>query len=309
MIYTVTMNPSIDYTMDTDLVLGEVNRTRSEAIYPGGKGINVSLSLGRLGEETKALGFAAGRIGQTIREMLNDLQCPHELLELDGGRQSRINVKFKGTPETAVNGRGPELYEADMSRLLELLRAVTEKDTVVLSGWTQNVSFYVALLRQVSETGCVTVLDCTGEALWQCLSCRPFLVKPNLEELGALFGIDDLEYVEGIELAHQLQREGARNVLVSMGGNGAFLLTEQQELYSASACIGQVRNTVGAGDSLIAGFLTGLKKTGDFGEALRLGIAAGSATAFNDWLGTAEMTMELLKQVQVEKTTLGGVPS
>lgn len=303
-IYTITTNPSIDYTMDTDLVLGKVNRPRTEVIYPGGKGINVSLALRQLGEETKALGFAAGRIGQTIRDMLDDLQCPHNLLELGGGRQSRINVKFKGNPETAVNGFGPLLAEEDMVRLLDLLRGVKEEDMVVLSGWTKSIPFYVSILRQVSAAGCLTVLDCTGEAMWQCLSCRPFLIKPNLAELGALFGVEDLELMEGVDLARQLQREGARNVLVTMGGGGAFLLTEAQELYSANACIGQVRNTVGAGDSLIAGFLTGWKRTGDYSEALRLGVAAGCATAFSDWLGTKSETMELLDQIQVQRVPI-----
>ena len=303
-IYTITTNPSIDYTMDTDLVLGKVNRPRTEVIYPGGKGINVSLALRQLGEETKALGFAAGRIGQTIRDMLDDLQCPHNLLDLGGGRQSRINVKFKGNPETAVNGFGPLLAEEDMVRLLDLLRGVKEEDMVVLSGWTKSIPFYVSILRQVSAAGCLTVLDCTGEALWQCLSCRPFLIKPNLAELGALFGVEDLELMEGVDLARQLQREGARNVLVTMGGGGAFLLTEEQELYSANACIGQVRNTVGAGESLIAGFLTGWKRTGDYSEALRLGVAAGCATAFSDWLGTKSETMELLDQIQVQRVPI-----
>lgn len=303
-IYTITTNPSIDYTMDTDLVLGKVNRPRTEVIYPGGKGINVSLALRQLGEETKALGFAAGRIGQTIRDMLDDLQCPHNLLDLGGGRQSRINVKFKGNPETAVNGFGPLLAEEDMVRLLDLLRGVKEEDMVVLSGWTKSIPFYVSILRQVSAAGCLTVLDCTGEAMWQCLSCRPFLIKPNLAELGALFGVEDLELMEGVDLARQLQREGARNVLVTMGGGGAFLLTEAQELYSANACIGQVRNTVGAGDSLIAGFLTGWKRTGDYSEALRLGVAAGCATAFSDWLGTKSETMELLDQIQVQRVPI-----
>ena len=304
MIYTITTNPSIDYTMDADLIPGRVNRARSEAIYPGGKGINVSLSLQRLGEETRALGFAAGHIGQTIRELLDDMGCPHTLLELSGGGQSRINVKFKGTPETAVNGMGPGLTETDARRLLELLREVKSTDAVVLSGWTQSIGFYVAILRQLAETGCMTVLDCAGEALWQCLCCRPFLVKPNLTELGALYGVEDLEYEEGVELAQQLQREGARNVLVSMGAMGAFLLTQNQDLYFANACTGQVCNTVGAGDSLVAGFLSGLRQTGDFAKALQMGVAAGGAAAFSEWLATKESILELMKQVHVEKVSM-----
>ena len=303
MIYTITTNPSLDYTVESEIVLGQINRTNSEVIYPGGKGINVSLSLQRLGEETRALGFAAGRIGQTIRDMLDDLGCPHTLLELSGG-QSRINVKVRGLVETAINGRGPDLGAGDLVRLLGLLQDVKRADTVVISGWAQNLAFYGSILQQLEETGCMTVLDCIGEALWQCLECHPFLIKPNLTELGALFGVEDLEYSEGVDLAHQLQLEGARNVLVSMGGGGAFLLTEARELYFANACSGRTINTVGAGDSLVAGFLTGLKQTGDFGKALQLGVAAGSATAFSDWLGTRELTMELMEQVRVEKSAV-----
>lgn len=303
MIYTITTNPSLDYTVETDLVPGQINRTRSEVIYPGGKGINVSISLQRLGQETRALGFAAGRIGQTIRDLLDDLHCPHTLLELEGGGQSRINVKVIGSLETAVNGRGPRLGERDMQNLLELLEDVGHDDVVVLSGWAQSIPFYISILQQVAATGCMTVLDCSGDALWQCLGCRPFLVKPNIVELGALFGMEDLDYGEAVELARQLQHEGARNILVSMGGAGAFLLTEDQDLYFANACLGKTRNTVGAGDSLIAGFLTGYRQPGGgFGEALRLGVAAGSATAFSEWLGTAEETMRLREQVHVEKT-------
>ena len=304
MIYTITTNPSLDYTVDADLVPGEVNRTRSEVIYPGGKGINVSIMLQRLGMETKALGFAAGHIGQAIRDLLDDLGCPHHLLELTGGGQSRINVKFTGKPETAVNGRGPDLSQEDMDRLLEMLGGVKKEDGAVLSGWAQSIPFYVSIMKLLSDTGCTTVLDCAGEALWQCLSCRPFLIKPNLQELGGLFGFEDLEFMEGVDLARQLQNEGARNVVVSMGAGGAFLLTEDQQLYSANACTGRVSNTVGAGDSLVAGILTGLERWGDFGRALQMGVAAGSATAFSGWLGTRALTEELMEQVKVEKIPL-----
>lgn len=304
LIYTITTNPSLDYTVEADLIPGQVNRTRSEAIYPGGKGLNVSIMLQRLDMETKALGFAVGHIGQAIRDLLDDLGCPHQLLELAGGGQSRINVKFTGQPETAVNGMGPELQQGDMSRLLELLDEIRKEDAVVLSGWTQSIPLYISILQRLASTGCNTVLDCSGEALWQCLGCRPFLVKPNLHELGALFGVDELEFAEGVELAHQLQHEGARNVLVSMGGEGAFLLTEDQRLFSANAVPGTVRNTVGAGDALIAGFLTGFHESSDFAEALRLGIAAGCATAFDEWLGSRESTYAVREYIRVEEVTV-----
>ena len=304
MIYTMTTNPSLDYTVEADLIPGRVNRTRSEAIYPGGKGINVSLCLQRLGMETRVLGFAAGRTGQAIRDMLDDLGCPQELLELSGGGQSRINVKFLGTaaqPETAVNGRGPQLGEADMVRLLARLEDLGPEDTLVVSGWAQSIPFYVDILERANAAGCLTALDCTGEALWQCLKCRPFLIKPNLSELGALFGVDDLDYLEGVELAAQVPREGARNVLVSMGPGGAFLLTEDQRLYLAPACGGKTHNTVGAGDALVAGFLTGLRQTEDFVQALRLGVAAGCAAAFSDWLPAGEEIWALVDKIQVEQ--------
>lgn len=303
MIYTITTNPSLDYAVEADLIPGRVNRTRSESIYPGGKGINVSLCLQRLGMETRALGFAAGRIGQAIRDMLDDLDCPHELLELSGGGQSRINVKFRGTasqPETAVNGRGPGLGEADLARLLARLEDLGPEDALVISGWAQSIPFYVSLLERANAARCLTVLDCTGEALWQCLKCRPFLIKPNLSELGALFGVDDLDYLEGVELAAQVQREGARNVLVSMGPGGAFLLTEDQRLYLAPACGGQARSTVGAGDALVAGFLTGLRQTEDFVQALQLGVAAGCAAAFSDWLPAGEEIRDMVDKIRVE---------
>ena len=301
MIYTITTNPSLDYTVEADLIPGQVNRTRSEAIYPGGKGINVSIMLQRLGMETRALGFAAGHIGQAIRDLLDDLGCPHQLLELSGGGQSRINVKFTGRPETAVNGLGPDLQQEDMNHLLELLDVVHREDSVVLSGWAQSIPLYISILQRLASTGCATVLDCSGEALWQCLGCRPFLIKPNLNELGSLFGVEDLEYAEGVELAHQLQHEGARNVLVSLGADGAFLLTEDQRLFSANAVPGTVRNTVGAGDALIAGFLTGFHESSDFAEALRLGIAAGCATAFDEWLGSRESTYAVREYIRVEE--------
>lgn len=308
MIYTVTTNPSLDYTVEAELIPGRVNRTRSEEIYPGGKGINVAVMLQRFGMESKALGFAAGRIGQMIRDLLDDLGCNHELIELDGDRQSRINVKVKGaahTPETAINGRGPELNEGDIDRIKALLQDVGPDDAVVISGWTRNIPFYLDLLERANAAGAMTVLDTAGEALWQCLKCRPYLIKPNIHELGALFGMDDLEDEEAFRLACHLQEEGARNVLVSLGARGAFLLTEDQQIYFANGVAGMPRNSVGAGDSLIAGFLTGLNRTENFARALRMGVAAGSATTFCDWLATEEQVTALLQEVKVKRIPFG----
>ena len=301
MVYTITTNPSLDYTVEADLIPGRVNRTRSEVIYPGGKGINVSVMLQRLGMPTVALGFAAGRIGQAIRELLDDLNCPHELLELSQGGQSRINVKFLGKEETAVNGRGPVPGQEDMDRLLEKVWDMGHADCLVVSGWTQTPAFYEQLLARAEAQGCTAVLDCTGQTLWQCLRYHPFLIKPNIHELGALFGVEDLEFEEAVVLACQLQNQGARNVMVSMGADGSFLLTEDRELFFANICAGTRCNSVGAGDSQIAGFLTGLRHTKDYETALRLGVAAGCATAYSPWIASKEDTMALFNQIRVEK--------
>lgn len=306
MIYTITTNPSLDYTIEAELVPGRVNRARSETIYPGGKGINVAIMLHRLGMEATALGFAAGRIGQAIRDLLDDQQVPHELIQLAEG-QSRINVKFRGTagmPETAVNGLGPRLTEEGMARMLERLQALRPDDCVVISGWAQSIPFYVDLLERANAAGSTTVLDCGGEALWQCLKCRPFLIKPNLAELGALFGVDDLELSEAIELAMRLQDEGARNVLVSMGSSGAFLLTEDRRLFTGDTCGGTVISTVGSGDAVVAGFLTGWQRTGDYVKALRLGVAAGCGCAFCDWLCSGDDVLSLVERIHVEEVAL-----
>lgn len=306
MIYTITTNPSLDYTVEADLAPGRVNRTRSETIYPGGKGINVAVMLHRLGMETTALGFAAGRIGQAIRDLLDDQQVPHELIQLAGG-QSRINVKFRSTagmPETAVNGLGPKLTREGMDRMLARLRTLSPEDCVVISGWAQSIPFYLDLLELANSAGATTVLDCSGEALWQCLKRRPILIKPNLTELGSLFGVEDLELSEAIELAMRLQDEGARNVLVSMGSSGAFLLTEDRRLFTADACSGTVISTVGSGDALVAGFLTGWKKTGDYVKSLRLGAAAGCGCAFCDWLCSGDDVLALVERIHVEEVTL-----
>lgn len=306
MIYTVTTNPSLDYVLEAELEPGRVNRARSEAIYPGGKGIIVAIMLHRLGIDVTALGFAAGRIGQAIRDLLDDQQVSHHLLTLPEG-QSRINIKFlgaRGTPETAVNGLGPQLTEDAMARMLEQLRELGPEDCVVISGWAQSIPFYLDMLELANGAGATTVLDCTGEALWQCLKRHPFLIKPNLTELGALFGVDDLEPAEAFDLAMRLQEEGARNVLVSMGSAGAFLLTEDHRLFSAAACDGKVISTVGSGDALVAGFLTGLLRTGDYSKALQMSVAAGCGCAFCDWLCSQDDVLALLDRIHVEEVAL-----
>lgn len=304
MVYTIATNPSLDYTVETDLVPGQINRSRGEYIVPGGKGINVALMLQRLGRNSKVVGFAAGHTGRTIRSMLDEMGCCHEFLEPVQRGESRINVKIPGDPETSINGMGPVLTDEDRDRLLKLLEGVTPDDCVVISGWTRHIQFYEKLLERAHAVGCTTVLDTSGEALWQCLKQRPFLIKPNIHELGELFGFEDLEDVEAVQLAARLQEEGARNVLVSMGRRGAFLLTEDHRLYNANAVVRHKISSVGAGDSVIAGFLVGLRETKDFPRALRLGVAAGCATVYNEWLASAEEVLAMVDNITVEELEL-----
>lgn len=304
MIYTITTNPSLDYTVETDLVLGQINRSRGEYIVPGGKGINVALMLQRLGRSSKVVGFAAGHTGRTIRSLLDELGCSNELLEPVQRGESRINVKIPGEPETSINGMGPVLTDEDRDRLLELLEDLTPDDCVVISGWTRHIQFYEKLLERAHACGCMTVLDTSGEALWQCLKQRPFLIKPNIHELGELFGFEDLEDVEAVQLAGRLQEEGARNVLVSMGRRGAFLLTEDHRLYNANAAVRHKVSSVGAGDSVIAGFLVGLRQSESFARALQLGVAAGCATVYNEWLASGEEVMSMVDSITVEELVL-----
>ena len=264
-----------------------MNRTRSEAIYPGGKGINVSLCLQRLGMETRALGFAAGRIGQAIRDMLDDLDCPHELLELSGGGQSRINVKFRGTasqPETAVNGRGPGLGEADLARLLARLEDLGPEDALVISGMGP-VHPLLCIPVGEGERGRVSDgigLHWGGPVAVPEVPALPHQAQPL--RAGSPLRVDDLDYLGGCGAGRPGPAGGGPECAGVHGPCGAFLLTEDQRLYLAPACGGQARSTVGAGDALVAGFLTGLRQTEDFVQALQLGVAAGCAAAFSDWL-------------------------
>ena len=303
MIYTVTLNPSLDYVVEGELLPGCVNRARRENIYPGGKGINVSLVLRQLGMETMALGFVAGHIGGVIEALLYDLDCPHKLLKLRDG-ESRINVKYMGQQETAINGCGPTLGEEDLIALLEQLKDADHGDWVVLSGWSQHPSFVQSILKTMRTSGCRTVVDCSGEALLQSLQYRPYLIKPNLQELGEVFNRRDLSFPESVMLAKELQDRGARNVLLTMGAEGAFLLTEAGELYTAASCPGEVRSTVGAGDATVAGFLTGLGEEMDLPRGLQMAVAAGCATAYTDWLGERREIMELVESIRVQKLPL-----
>ena len=298
MIYTVTFNPSLDYVVQVDdFAVGEINRTRTESIYPGGKGINVSLVLQNLGLSSVALGFTAGFSGAEIERLLQEAGCRCDFIAAKAG-YSRINTKIISGAETALNGQGPQLSEAELAALFNKLRRLTQDDVLVLAGSIPASlpnNIYEQILELLQPVGTRVVVDATGDLLLKVLKYRPFLIKPNHEELGEFFGRGPLLTEEEILAAAQkLQQQGARNVLVSRGANGALLLDENGKLHKQASPKGTLVNSVGAGDSMVAGFLAGYLQTQDYDAALRLGVAAGSASAFKAWLATREDVEKIL---------------
>ncbi len=291
MIYTVTLNPSLDYVVSVgDFKERSLNRTDNEVIMPGGKGINVSIVLKRFGMKSTALGFLAGFTGEEIRRRLDYEGVANDFIDLKGGC-SRINVKvLANNGETEINGRGPSMSVKELDLLIDKIRDLPETDTLVLSGSvpaSMPRDSYRRILDAVSkEGGCRTVLDTGGSFLRELIPYRPFLIKPNRDELKELFHTNINGRDDALKYAKELQKKGARNVLVSLGGDGAVLVTESGEEYSMDAPKGNVVNTVGSGDSMVAGFLTGLSGTDDYQKAFLMGIAAGSAAAFS--MGTAD---------------------
>ena len=298
MIYTVTFNPAIDYVVHTGgLVLGSVNRASSESMFFGGKGINVSIVLAELGVRSIALGFTAGFTGEAIENGVRAMGIETDFIRLPEGN-SRINVKIKFGEETELNGQGPDIDTASLEKLFARLDGLSEGDTLILAGSIPKSlppDVYERILKRLSGREIRTVVDASGELLMNVLKYRPFLIKPNDQELGELFGVK-IESKEDVVLYGSKLRElGARNVLVSMAGEGAVLLDENGGVHRSAACRGTVRNSVGAGDSMLAGFVSGIEKGFDY--ALRLGTACGGATAFSDGLASREQIDELLGQI------------
>lgn len=297
MIYTVTFNPALDYVvwMDT-LRPGEINRTQNEAIQYGGKGINVSTVLTALGVDNVALGFLAGFTGRALEEGLRSQGIRSDFIWLPEGL-TRINVKVKGGKETEINGRGPTVDAAALRALQDKLDRLDAGDILVISGSVPAAlshDVYEQILARLEDRGIQFVVDTTRDLLCSALPYHPFLIKPNNLELGEIFGKTPTTDTEIRHCAAQLQEKGARNVLVSMAGDGSLLLDERGGCYRLGVPKGTVRNSVGAGDSMVAGFLAGWLEKGDYAYAQRLGAAAGSATAFSDGLATREAVMTLL---------------
>ncbi len=299
MVYTVTFNPAIDYVVHIgEMNLGGVNRSVAEEMYFGGKGINVSIVLNELGIRSKALGFKAGFTGDAIEKGVAAMGIETDFVRLKKGN-SRINVKIKSGEETELNGQGPDIDAKDLQMLFGKLDQLVDGDTLILAGSIPNslpADIYEKILERLSDRTIKVVVDATKDLLLNVLRYRPLLIKPNHHELGELFGVSITTQEEIVEYAGRLQKMGARNVLVSMAESGALLLDEDGKQHHCKACKGIVKNSVGAGDSMVAGFVAGLQE-GDYEYALKLGTASGGATAFADGLAKRNDILQLLKQL------------
>lgn len=284
MIYTVTFNPALDYVMHVEKMrTDDINRTSGEELLYGGKGINVSVILTRLGVENRALGFTAGFTGRQLKEMLDADGIANDFVDLERGF-TRINVKIKADTDLDINALGPDISAQDQQRLMEKLSALECGDTLVLAGSIPPAlpqDTYEKIMAALAPKGIRFVVDTTGDSLLNALRYKPFLIKPNHHELGDLFGVKVKTLTDIQTYARRLQEMGARNVLVSRGKDGAALIAEDGGCYEAGIIDRKPVNSVGCGDSMVAGFVAGWAKTGDYGEALLLGAAAGNATAFS----------------------------
>lgn len=296
MIYTVTFNPALDYAMGVKkLEPGMTNRSYFEQLLPGGKGLNVSAILTHLGIENTALGFIAGFTGKEIKRRFEEAGGHSDFIELKNG-VSRINVKIKSDTETEINASGPDIDAGSLDKLMEQLDSASNGDTVVISGSIPPSlpdSLYSDILKRLDGKGIMCVVDATRELLMNVLCYRPFLIKPNNHELGEIFGVTLSTREEVVPYAEKLAERGARNVLVSMAGEGAVLVAESGEVIKAPAPKGTVKNSVGAGDSMVAGFIAGWHESHSAEHAFKMGVAAGSASAFSEELATKEEIMRL----------------
>ena len=303
MIYTITLNPSIDYIVRLDkLTTGITNRTTSEEYYYGGKGINVSLVLAELDLDSTAYGFVAGFTGKAIENGIRNDHIITDFIKLKEGI-SRINIKIKAGEETEINGQGPHITEQELERLLQKIDRLSNGDTLVLAGSIPNTmpdDVYERMMERIRFKSVRIVVDATKKLLVNSLKYKPFLIKPNRQELSEIFDVevkteDDIE-----RYAKELQKLGARNVLISLGGEGAMLIDENGKKYKAGVMKEKVLNTVGSGDSMVAGFVAGYEKSGDYAYALKIGSVCGNATAFLPGLATKEKIEELLERFDKE---------
>lgn len=300
LIYTLTLNPSIDYVVHLDsFISGMTNRTIAESYCIGGKGINVSCILSELGIKSTAWGFTAGFTGDEIEKALVKKGIYSEFIRLKNGI-SRINIKIKADEESEINGQGPHITDEELQQLLLMTDRISDGDTVVLAGSIPKTvadDIYERILAKLKNRNIMTVVDATGKLLLNCLKYEPFLIKPNRQEISEIFSAK-IENFEEIEMyAKKLMQMGARNVIVSLGGDGAFLFAEDGKIYHSGTLEEKVLDTVGSGDSMVAGFVAGFEQTGDYGYALKLGTACGNATAFSQGLAKKEKIYEVLEKL------------
>ena len=301
MIYTITFNPALDYIVKMDeFNLGNVNRSNNEFVYAGGKGINVSIVLNNLGVKSKALGFIAGFTGEEIERRVREFGCDTEFIKLKGG-MSRINVKIKADVESEINGGGPDISSDALEELYKKLDTLTVGDILVLAGSipkTMPTDVYERIMERLQEKNIKFIVDTTGESLLKVLKYNPFLIKPNHHELGELFGVKLNSKEEIIEYAKKLKDMGAQNVIISMAGDGAILIDSNGGVTTSNVPKGVVKNSVGAGDSMVAGFIAGYLDSEKIEDGFKLGVATGSASAFSEGLATKDYVYELLEQVK-----------
>lgn len=304
MIYTVTLNPSLDYIVEVpSFQVGRTNRTVSEELKVGGKGINVSLLLQNLGLASTALGFVGGFVGDEIQRQLEKQSICNQFIKVAEGN-SRINIKLIKEEGTEINGQGPIISVEEEKKLLERLVRVRDGDVVILSGSipiSLSEDWYLKVMERLQQKEVILVLDTVGKGLLKAAKYEPFLIKPNHHELGQLFGVDLHTRQEVVPYGRKLQELGFRNVLISLAGEGAVLLTEDGNVYSAEAPQGVLQNSVGAGDAMVAGFVAGWMEKKDYEWAFQLALASGSASAFAKGFATEPEIMEVLKRVHYTK--------
>lgn len=302
MIYTVTFNPSLDYIVSVkDFRPGMTNRTSSELMLAGGKGINVSIVLGNLGIKSTALGFIAGFTGDEIVRRLHNGGINSEFIKINDGI-SRINIKLKSIDGTEINGQGPHIDSSHIEQLMNRLRRLESGDVLVLAGSIPagiSDNIYKDIMDMLKGKGVQIVVDATSRLLTNVLEYNPFFIKPNQHELGDIFNVTLNTQEEVIPYALELKKMGAVNVCVSMGGKGAILVADDGNVYKAKAPDGILKNSVGAGDSLVAGFLSGWIEKKDYEYAFRKGVATGSASAFSERLATNEEVNDLIGKVTI----------
>lgn len=300
MIYTITFNPALDYISQVEkFEIGKINRTKTEKILPGGKGLNVSTVLKNLGQDSTALGFIAGFTGDELKKEVEIKEIKTDFIKVKEGI-TRINVKISSNEETALNGNGPKITDENIEELLEKIGKIKKEDMVILAGNVPkgiNDNIYEIICKKLKQNEVTFIVDATRELLINVLKYNPFLIKPNREELEETFNVKIETKDDIVKYAKELQLMGAQNVLISLGGDGAILVTTEDKVYFSNAPKGKVINTVGAGDSMVAGFVAGYKQSGEFEHAFKMGIATGSASAFSMNLATREEVANLLKEI------------